>query len=360
MALAREELGPEAMLVQSKRTSSETRHFGLYEVVFALQEPQSVPVITAPPPVAPPTPAFAQVFASEQRDSAIQKLSLELDQLKQRLESMSGIMKPGEMLWPGNREQKRTNPMLRALLDADIQADIAETLARDPGQKSLGGFVRVDATLGVPNASRRIVALVGPPGAGKTTTLVKLATRYGLTARRGVHLISTDVYRVGAAEQLRLYASILGVAFQTVDTPLMLAQILEEQRQKDLIFIDTPGWGSRDIPEIQELASYIAGDPDIDVHLVLPASNRSSDLERIADRYAIFNPRKLLFTRIDETGRYGSLVNESHRLGKPLSFFSTGEQIPEDLEPATLARVAELALGSSLVAEHAAVREESN
>jgi flagellar biosynthesis protein FlhF len=160
-------------------------------------------------------------------------------------------------------------------------------------------------------------------------------------------------FGTGAAEQLRLYASILGVGFQTVETPLALAQALEEQRRKDLVFIDTPGWTHRDSTEIHELANYLANDPDIDVHLVLPASNRACDLARVVDRYAMFQPRKLLFTRIDETGRHGPLLNESCRTGKPVSFLSAGEQIPEDVEPATPARIAELVLGPLLARENA-------
>jgi flagellar biosynthesis protein FlhF len=259
---------------------------------------------------------------------------------------------------------KRPHPLIQALIERDLDPELAERIAQGVGaqtvdpsalRKAVEAVAQVDSTLGVAKSERKIVALVGPPGAGKTAALVKLAIRYGLTARRSMHFLSTDVYRVGAAEQLRLYASILGVGFQTVDTPLSLAQALEEHRRKDLVLIDTPGWTHRDVPEILELASYLGNDPDIDVHLVLPASNRARDLARTVDRYAIFQPAKLLFTRIDETGQHGPLLNESCRTGKPVSFLSAGEQIPEDLEPATPARIAELVLGPLLARGHAPV-----
>ena len=340
MAQARGELGPEAMLVQSKRTTSETRHLGQYEVVFALQD--DIP----PHPARTAEPAFSDVFAPP-REKSIQKLSLELDELKRRIEGMSGAVSsvPGTVSTPpdGSAEFRRV------LTDAEVLPEIAEAVIRKaaefdaaPLTNAVQSLVRTDPTLGVANSPRRIVALVGPTGAGKTTALVKLATRYGLTARRSTMLLSTDVYRVGAAEQLRLYASILGVGFQTVETPLALAQALEEQRHKELVLIDTPGWAQRDAPEIVELGAYLSNDPDIDVHLVLPASNRASDLSRIVDRYAVFQPGKLLFTRLDETDRLGVLLNECYRTGKPISFLSAGEQIPEDLEPATPARISEL------------------
>jgi flagellar biosynthesis protein FlhF len=345
MALAREELGPDAMLVHSKRTTAETRHLGYYEIVFAVEDSE-LPAEKPPPPAASPA-----TLVPPQPESAIDKLSLELEGLKRRIESMSGMLATPVSSTTRGSATRRTNTVLRSLLDADIYPDLAEALTREAGgnssalRKAVEGAVRADPALGIPNASRRIVALVGPPGAGKTTALVKLATRFGLAARRSMHFVSTDVYRVGAAEQLRLYASILGVGFQTIETPLALAQALEEQRGKELIFIDTPGWTRRDLPEIDELANYIANDPEIDVHLVMPASNRACDLARIVDRYSIFRPSKLLFTRIDETDRYGPLLNESYRTGKPVSFLSAGEQIPEDLEPATVDRIAELVVG---------------
>ena len=346
MLLAREELGPEAMLVQSKRTTADTRHMGQYEVVFALQDPEPEPA----------RPSFQQIFTSASvssvRGSAIEQLTAELELLKRRIESMSGTLSAAEQPAP-LQSGKRCQSLIRSLIEQDLQPDLAEALvteiAGDPSglRKAVESAARVDATLGVAHSTRGIVALVGPPGAGKTTALVKLATHYGLKGRRPMHLLSTDVYRVGAAEQLRLYASILGVGFQTIETPVALAQALEEQRHKELVFIDTPGRAYPDAPEIQELAGYIGSDPDIDVHLVLPASNRASDLAKTVDRYAIFRPSKLLFTRIDETERHGPLLNESRRTGKPVSFLCSGEQIPEDLEPATAARIADLILGAA-------------
>ncbi len=341
MALAREEMGPEAMLVQSKRTTSETRHIGRYEVVFALP---------AGPPPEPepevPKPEFAPIFAA-QRDTSIGRLSSDLEELKKRIETMSGVL--------DTPVRPARNPVMESLVGAEVEPEIARAIATSKGvgahdpssvRRAVEALITVDASLGVANSDRRIVALVGPPGAGKTSALVKLATRYGLAARRSMHFLSTDVFRAGAAEQLRLYASILGVSFQAVETPLALAQALEENRRKDLIFIDTPGWPRRESPEIEDLARFVGNDPGIDVHLVLPASYRAQDLARAADRYAIFRPAKLLFTRLDESSRFGPLLNETCRARKPLSFLSAGEQIPEDLEPASSARIADLVLGS--------------
>jgi flagellar biosynthesis protein FlhF len=189
------------------------------------------------------------------------------------------------------------------------------------------------------------VALTGPCASGKTTTLVKLAVRYGLGMHRPVHILSMDSYRVAASEQLRSYAAILGIGFQALETSAALAQALEEHSNKDLVLIDTPGYGPRDIDDAQDLARFLASRQDIDTHLVLTASMRSADLSRVVDRFEVFRPAKLLFAKLDETGTFGPILNQVVRTGKPVSFLAAGQQIPEDLEPASAERVVDLLTG---------------
>ena len=150
------------------------------------------------------------------------------------------------------------------------------------------------------------------------------------------------VPRVGAAEQLRSYAAILGVAFQVLETTNALAQAIEENRGKELIFIDTPGFSFGDLEDSTSLAHFLSTRPDIDTHLVLSASMKSADLTRMVDAFEILRPQHLLFTKLDETASFGPIFSEAARTGKPLSFFTTGQRIPEDLEAATQARVVEL------------------
>ena len=204
-------------------------------------------------------------------------------------------------------------------------------------------YIRIDSTLGTPNCERKLVAIVGPPGAGKTSTLVKLAAVYGLSARRPTHIISADAIRIAAAEQLRLYASILGVGFECVETGFALAQALEERRTRGMVLIDTPGLSERDVSDIAEIAELIANDPDIDTHLAIPASMRLTDMERVVERYSIFHPKKLLFTKIDETTCYSPLISLPWNTAKPVSFLTGGQRIPEDLEPATVERIMSMA-----------------
>jgi flagellar biosynthesis protein FlhF len=190
-----------------------------------------------------------------------------------------------------------------------------------------------------------VVALVGPPGAGKTSTLAKLAARYGIAGRKRTHILSADVNRIAAAEQLRTLAAILGLGCDVVETPVALRQALEEHKFKELVLIDTPGLGWAELEDGRELARMLASLGEVDTHLVLPASMKPADMARIAGHFAMFQPSKLLFTRLDETLRFGALVSESVRSGKPVSFLAAGQEIPDALEAATPARLAELVLG---------------
>src|SRR5581483_8816885 len=193
----------------------------------------------------------------------------------------------------------------------------------------------VDPTLGRGEGLPRVAALVGPPGSGKTTTLVKLAVAHGLTGRKSVQLISLDNLRVGGAEQLRSYAAILGVGFQTVETPAGLAQAVDDHRTKSLILIDTPGYSVVETDGAADLARALTASGEIDVHLVLSASMKSADLTRVVEAFEIFRPAKLLFTRLDETSSFGPIYCEGARTHKPLSFFGTGQRIPEELAQAS-------------------------
>ncbi len=335
---ARLEMGPEAMLVSSRPAPPEARHLGDYEVVVATDEPG--PGTVAATPAQRPEP-----FAS-----GIAQLERKLDQVAAAI-SRAAL---DEGARGGAAELREAcAPLVGNEVDPELVREIAGCLgalgaglsASELGlalRAELAGRLKTDPTLGRPDGRPRVAALVGPCASGKTATLVKLAVRYGPGMQRPVHIISMDSYRVAASEQLRSYAAILGVGFQALDTTAALAQAIEEHRNKDLILIDTPGFGPRDLDAGQDLARFLAGRPDIDTHLVLTASMRSADLSGMVDRFEVFRPAKLVFAKLDETGTFGPILNLVVRTGKPVSFLAAGQQIPEDLEPATVERVLDL------------------
>lgn len=328
--LARKELGEGALLVNARPTTPDTQHLGAYEVVFGTTNPTQSHVART---VIDKSPANAQMG---------DRLTQDVADMRREIERLAQVLRGAHMLAPGT--DSSVAGVYQRLADNELDATIAQQVSQGA---PLEQFFEVDATVGRKGSTRAVVALVGPPGAGKTTTLIKLAARYGLASRRPAQIITTDVYRIAAADQLRSLASILGIGCDVAETPVALAQALEEHRSKEFVFIDTPGLASGEMEDGADLAQLIATHPEIDTHLVLPASMKLSDMARTIDRYAIFQPKKLLFTRVDETDRYGALISEAARRRLPVSFLATGQQIPDDLEPATKARLVEMTTGAA-------------
>jgi flagellar biosynthesis protein FlhF len=188
----------------------------------------------------------------------------------------------------------------------------------------------------------RITALVGPPGSGKTTTLVKLAVKEGLMKGKPVRILSADTQRIAASEQLRIYAAILGVPFQSAETIAALSHAIDATPANTVLLIDTPGLSPAALEgPAADLAGFLRRRQDIDTHVVLTAPTRQKDLAAANDRFAIFNPAALIFTKLDETEAPGGLFSESARTDTPVSFFANGQGVPENLTPASTSFVTE-------------------
>jgi len=334
--LAREELGEDALLVNVRPAAIETRHLGAYEVVFGVANGQE--------PAGPAAEAREAAHRTDRSARPDPRWFDDMADLRRQVARLSDSLRGARSLAgafaPGSAAAR--SELCSRLMEAELDPQLAQLAAQGV---PLEEFCQADASLGRPGASRAVVALVGPPGAGKTATLAKLAARYGIAGRKRTHILSADVHRVAAAEQLRTLAAILGVGCDVVETPAALAQAVEEHKSKELILIDTPGLGWADLEDGRELARALAAHADVDTHLVLPASMKPADAARVADQFAMFRPSKLLFTRLDETTRFGAIVSESMRSSRPVSFLATGQEIPGALEAATVERLAELVRG---------------
>jgi len=186
----------------------------------------------------------------------------------------------------------------------------------------------------------RVVALVGPTGVGKTTTIAKLAAINKLMNRLDVGLISADTYRIGAIEQLRTFAAIADIPMEVVYKPAEMSAALKKFRDKDLVFIDTVGRSQRSKKELQDLARFVsAAEPD-EIHLVLSASSSVKTSLDIINQFKVVKPNRLLFSKLDEAVTLGSLLSvaQEHRL--PMSYVTTGQTVPDDIlavEPSQVA-----------------------
>lgn len=189
--------------------------------------------------------------------------------------------------------------------------------------------------------NQKVVALVGSTGVGKTTTIAKLAARMQLTEKKRVALVSMDSFRIAAADQLRAYSKILDCPFAEVADLDDLAEFIAKYYDYDLIFIDTAGRSSKHQLQMDQLKQLSSMHFPVHFHMVLSASMKQRDLDETLKAFRMVNPQSLIFTKLDESWSFGEILNTNITSKIPVSFFTTGQKVPEDLEPATKERVVE-------------------
>jgi flagellar biosynthesis protein FlhF len=196
----------------------------------------------------------------------------------------------------------------------------------------------------IPSSSQPVVALVGPTGVGKTTTIAKLAARTALREGRRVELISLDTYRIAAIEQLRTYAEIIGAGFHVPRSILELDALIRRFSGEATIMIDTIGRSAQDLADQMELADYLRGNEEIMKCLVIQATTHSADAQIAISKFALFGIDSLLITKLDETCRPGAAIATAATAGLPLTYLCNGQRVPEDIETATVESLTDCAL----------------
>jgi len=196
------------------------------------------------------------------------------------------------------------------------------------------------------------ITLVGPTGVGKTTTLAKLAAAHKLRHGRSVGLVTCDTYRIAAVEQLRTYAGIIGVPLKVALTPGEMARAMEQLSACDVVLIDTAGRSPSDAQRLGELREMVAAARPHQTHLVLSSAAGVSAMTRAAERFAPIRPDHVIFTKLDEAVSFGVLVETARKvtasLGCKLSYLTTGQEVPDDIEPSRPERLARLVLEGTL------------
>ena len=228
----------------------------------------------------------------------------------------------------------------------DDEAAVRETVLRH-----LAGCVPV-AEPAVPRQSPDgrplTIALVGPTGVGKTTTVAKLAASFKLRLGRRVGLITADTYRIAAVDQLRTYANIIGLPLCVALTPSDVSQAVHALADQDVILIDTAGRGHNDGQRLEELARIVAAASPHEVHLVLSSTASERVLLQEAQAFDPVGVHKIVFTKLDEAVSFGMLINVIRQVGKQLSFITTGQEVPDHIEVGRRERLAGLVMGEAI------------
>ncbi len=195
------------------------------------------------------------------------------------------------------------------------------------------------------------VAFIGPTGVGKTTSIAKIAAMLRLRHGLQVGLVTADTYRIAAVEQLRTYAQILALPLEVAMQPEDLTAACERLSNCDVVLIDTAGRSQNDKSRLAELGQFLQAGAADEVHLVMSATSSERTLLREAAAFGALGVDRIVLTKLDEAAGFGTLLSVTRKLGMRISFVTTGQEVPKDLEPACAHRLAEFLLRGSMASE---------
>ena len=314
------------------------------------QTPSQVPQPQAPPPKA---------NNHEPVMNRLNGLEKEIHKLAGLIEKLAPHVASGEMPHVPSSTRDVYNHLLEHEVDESLAlqfaTQIAETLddADDVWtalKSQMMGKLQTEPALELDFEAKRpkVIMLVGPTGVGKTTTLAKISAQYRYSMKTKVRpkitFITADLYRLAAVEQLQKYTEILGVDLEVTYSSEEVKHAIQKHNDSHLILFDTAGTCQRNLPQMNTLAAVKeAAQPD-EVHLVLSATTKFGDMIDVVEHFREMKPNRFLFTKIDESTAYGSLLNTALKYQTPISYLTTGQNVPEDIEVARPERIAKLIL----------------
>ena len=366
----------------------------LTEITVALEEegaiipgPNAKPAVTAQPPKSATTPAPAPAPPRPQPDAVIPAEDINAGPsaknsavLEEKLDSLQSLLeqqlskpeeekeKKDEATESGGEENTEMLVFLRLLYNKMLDNEINEKYANqiiDEVDKNKNRGAPFDHALShiyqkmilkfenpqviAPAAQGpKVIFFVGPTGVGKTTTIAKVASRFSVDDKKKVALLTTDTYRIAAAEQLKTYANILEVPFRVIYAQEEIEQAMGEFADYDYIIVDTAGHSHLNKSQRKNVAMFIEETGRIaetEVYLVLSATTKYRDLIRIAESYKDMADYKLIFTKLDETETLGNLLNLKLYTGACLSYVTCGQNVPDDIEVFNPQKTVKMLLG---------------
>lgn len=249
--------------------------------------------------------------------------------------------------------------LIKNEVDADIAKKIIDSMTAKTGEGAsvndtasvlysiIAGLLGKPETIQMnPSGKQTVVIFVGPTGVGKTTTLAKIAANYLLNQKKTVGMITADTYRIAAVEQLKTYAEILGIPVSVAYSPNDIMDAVNQYSDKDIILIDTAGRSHRNKAQLEELKALIAASGANEIYLVLSATTSIRNCREILGSYDFLKDYKLIFTKTDEAPVTGIILNVRYLTGKNLSYITTGQSVPDDIETANIDKITKNLMGS--------------
>ena len=317
----------------------------VFRLVMPSDDTDRAPQAAVPQAVAPQAVALQAAAPARESSRTPDGSYLEMQrELKELREMLRGEL--AHMSWHEKRPRDPAQArVLEQLTAMDIAPDVAVALAartpKVPASKDtsnlsvelLATYLQVVDKLSPVNGG--VIALVGATGAGKTTSIGKLATRWSMQhGSQDLALVSTDGYRVGARDQLMTYARLLGAPLHTANSGEELAQALERLKSKKLILIDTAGMGPRDARLKEQLAALKLGAARARVYLTLPAHGEANALDEAVRSFANLTPDACILTKLDEAASLGAVLSTALRHKLRIAYLCNGQRVPEDLHTA--------------------------
>ncbi len=304
------------------------------------------PVRRSSPPAPPKVTPHDMVLEVRELRKLVETLSTEID--------VKDLPEPAARWVARLTECGVTKPLARRLVvEAVRRLDGSE---QDSGEDAFDECLRTEVsgmirtTGGIAEKGERgarVIAMIGPTGVGKTTSIAKLASVLALNEKQRVAFVTADTYRIAATEQLRVYADLIHVPMDVVYGADDMKDAIERHLQRDYVFIDTAGSSQFNEEQMVELCDYMKTAQCDEIHLLLSATTDLYEMGEIVERFTAVSPTCVLFTKIDETTRQGILLNTLAEIALPISYLSTGQNVPEDIEMATADSVTAWVLGET-------------
>lgn len=303
------------------------------------------------------------------RNGASEAIDARFDQIQLEVEEIKSIVKTiaSQLTDPLFQEVPACFlDLYEKMLQSKVEDDIAKKLMKSVQEQlttsqlatpeilheklrsEMAKMIPVSPPLSLDYGQKKVIALIGPTGAGKTTTIAKLAARYCLYEGKKAVFLTADTYRIAAVEQLKTYAEIIGAPIEIVFNSQDAREAMERHEDKDLVFIDTAGRSPLNETQMNELAVLMNICEPNEIHLVLSVTTKMSDQMNAIKRFSVVPINKIIFTKLDETNTPGTMLNIVNKVKLPISYLTVGQNVPEDIKVAESQKLANLILGVPL------------